>query len=74
MLCDIKHMLFDVIEINDGRISVKGFQLYLQWLHHISLHGAEVDNADYSLANTYSAAYALQIATSIFFLFSKVYI
>ena len=29
MLCDIKHMLFDVIEINDGRISVKEFQVYL---------------------------------------------
>ena len=33
---------------------------------HIS--GAEVDNADYSLANSYSAAYVLLIATSIFFL------
>ena len=30
MLCDIKHMLFDVIEINDGRIFVKEFQVYLQ--------------------------------------------
>ena len=36
-MCDINHMLLDVIEINDGRIFVKEFQLYLQWLHHISL-------------------------------------
>ena len=36
---------------------------------HVHISGAEVDNADYSysLANSYSAVYALQIPTSIFF-------